>query len=384
MADQLEHDETVNLPGAVVIFDAHCHPTDTMASIDDISNMRAKALTIMATRREDQGLVADVAARFPLHHKDEYDKTSSTLVVPAFGWHPWFSHQIVDDRATKERPNAVTHYKNVLTPNVDDQTFLQALPETKSLVEFLTETEGWLKSHPFALVGEVGVDRSFRLPKEWLPNQVASRDPSRTPGSREGRTLSPYKVQLAHQKVILEAQLQLAGKLRRPVSIHSVQAHGAVFEVLHELWKGYKRPSNRQRKRRASAAGAHAVDGEGSNESEEPPEALPFPPRVCMHSYSGPADFVRQFIQNTVPIDVYFSFSEVINFSERSSEKVAEAIKAVPDSRILIESDLHRAGEDMDNCLASVFRRVCNIKKWSPEEGSKTLSENWRNFIFGS
>jgi Tat protein secretion system quality control protein TatD with DNase activity len=374
--------ESVEIPWQRGLFDAHCHPTDTMNSIDDISNMKAKVLTIMATRREDQELVSEVASRFPLTHKGEYDESSSRFVVPAFGWHPWFSHQIFDDRLTKEKPDPSTHYKNVLTPDVEDQAFLTALPEPESLTQFLEETERRLRRYPFALVGEVGLDRSFRLPNGWLPNEVDSRDPSRTPGSREGRKLSPYKVQLAHQEIILEAQLRLAAKLRRPASIHSVQAHGAVHGVLQKLWSGYENLSSRQRKRRSSAAGAHAAEGEDESRGESS-SPLPFPPRVCLHSYSGPAEFLREFLNKKVPIDVYISFSDVINFSQRSSDKVADVIRSVPDSKILVESDLHIAGAEMDSRLGSIFQKVCAIKKWSPDEGVQILGRNWRRFVFG-
>ncbi len=383
MADEDSRENLVGIPWQKGVFDAHCHPTDTMSLVDDIPHMKAKVLTIMATRREDQDLVDQVANRFPLNGKDEYDLSPSRFVVPAFGWHPWFSYQIFDDRSTKKKPDALVHYLNVLTPEVENEAFLKALPEPKSLTQFLAETEERLKRHPFALVGEVGLDRSFRLPKEWLAHQVEFRDPSLTPGSREGRQLSPYKVQLAHQQLILEAQLRLAAKLKRPVSIHSVNAHGAVHDVLKRLWSGHEKVSSRQRKRRSSAAGAHAAEGD-DNFPRESSSALPFPPRVCMHSYSGPAELLREYLHKKVPVDVYFSFSDVINFSQRSSENVTEVIKAVPDSKLLIESDLHRAGVEMDNRLGSIFQRICEIKEWSPGKGVQILGQNWRCFVFGA
>jgi Tat protein secretion system quality control protein TatD with DNase activity len=373
--DTLRHD-AVDHSWQSGLFDAHCHPTDTMSSIDDIPKMKAKVLTIMSTRREDQDLVESVATRFPLNGNDGLKS-----VVPAFGWHPWFSYQIFDDRSTNEKPNPIVHYRSVLTPNVEDEAFLQALPEPKSLTEFLTETEDRLRRHPFALVGEVGLDRSFRLPNVWLSHELDSRDASLTPGSREGRRLSPCKVQLAHQKLILEAQLRLAARLQRPASIHSVQAHGAVFEVLQRLWSGHEKMSSRQRKRRSSAAGAHT--GEDEESCTHSLNSLPFPPRICMHSYSGPADFLREFLHNKVPVDVYFSFSDVINFAGLLTEKVIEVVKSIPDSKILIESDLHCAGVEMDARLSSVFRSICDIKKWPPEEGVEILARNWRRFVFG-
>jgi Tat protein secretion system quality control protein TatD with DNase activity len=383
MGDKTVGQDDVDILWQKGIFDAHCHPTDTMGSIDEIPGMKAKVLTIMATRREDQDLVDAVASRFSLTSEEECEKTSSSLVIPAFGWHPWFSYQLFDDRTADEKVDVITHYKSVLNTKVEDEAFFRALPEPKSLSQFLAETEDRLKRHPLGLVGEVGLDKSFRLPKQWLPHDAEARDSPLTPGSREGRSLSPYRVHMEHQKVVLEAQLRLAAKLQRPVSIHSVQAHGSVLEVLQKLWSGHEKISNTQRKRRLSAVGTHAKEDDAGS-CEASPSSLPFPPRVCMHSYSGPSDFLREFLNNKVPIDIYFSFSDVINFSGPSSEKVIDVVQAVPDSKILIESDLHTAGKEMDNRLGIAFQRICEIKKWSPEKGVQILDQNWRCFIFGA
>ena len=371
------------------VFDAHCHPTDIMASIKDIASMDAKVLTVMATRSQDQQLVVDAANTYPIKGKLELLDDATKYVVPAFGWHPWFSYQMFDDRESGRRPDAKEHYKTVLTPVPTDDDFLDSLPDPHSLATYLTDTERRLEQFPLALVGEVGLDRAFRLPYGgFIPTgdmdaKTGGSKEEFTPGSREGRPLSPHRVSLDHQKLILRAQFELAGKLRRAVSVHSVQTHGAIFDLLQDMWKGHERPSKRARKRRQSAAEAHASGNEQSNRHEYPKVSLPFPPRICMHSYSGPPDALKQFLAPTVPADIYFSFSKLINFSSPSDAKVAAVVKAVPDDRVLVESDLHCAGERMDGLLKDIVKKVCEIKGWNLQTGAERLKSNWEAFVFG-
>ncbi len=375
------------------LFDAHCHPTDVMTSIKEVERMRTRVLTIMATRSQDQDLVDRVAAEYALPSKGSYDQNDSCYVIPAFGWHPWFSYQIYDDReqAPDVAPDPRDHYRRVLIPGPKDEKFLDSLPQPRRLSEFLAQTEERLRQHPFALVGEVGLDRAFRLPVDGFrppsPGPTVTKkeqeEQSYTPGAREGRPLSPYRVSMDHQKVILKAQLQLAGKLSRAVSIHSVQAHGVVIEVLQELWTGHEKPSKRQQKRRKSATAAHVVEEDDDQGQADIYKPLPYPPRICMHSYSGPADPLRQFLHTSVPADIFFSFSNVINFSSSSSFKAVDVIKAVPNSQILIESDFHCAGERMDELLEDIVNRICRIKGWSLEKGAEQLRNNWERFVFG-
>ncbi|KAI1119444.1 hypothetical protein F5Y14DRAFT_395303 [Nemania sp. NC0429] len=393
------------------VFDAHCHPTDTMASIESISVMKARVLTVMATRSQDQDLVCEVASKHGVHHGRTLSSTSPVpsdqdRIVPSFGWHPWFSYQLYDDTVSNPTYDGTSagkraHYDQVLAPapSSRDASFSDGLCDPKPLSEFIEETRVRLERFPLALVGEIGLDKAFRLPTAWTSVQEMDREESLTPGGREGRRLSPYRVQTTHQAAILRAQLELAGQTGRPVSVHGVQAHGILYDTIASCWKGHEKEVLSRRQKRQIAIGAEDfssdTDGESGqevtskrkNKTQKPAaadgKAGPFPPRICLHSYSGHVEQLKMYIHPSVPAKVYFSFSVAVNWGAGGSEKTEEAIRAIPDDRLLVESDLHTAGEQMDSSLEEVCRRICQIKRWDLREGVERLGRNWRAFVLG-
>lgn len=381
-------------PWHLGVFDAHCHPTDTVPSFDKIAAMKTRALIIMATRGQDQSIVADFADRLgisgdslPMLISANLENTRGRL-VPSFGWHPWFSHQVYDDasRAQMQSVDKTEHYNRVITPAPgDDDDFITSLPDPRPLSGLIDQTRSYLERHPFAMVGEVGLDRTFRIPGLTLVDSGSERDTALTPGGREGRRLSPYRVNINHQRRILKAQLNLAGDMQRAVSVHGVAAHGVVFATLQETWRGHEKPvlSKRERKRKASFDVAHKGEDLPEQHSANPVDPKPFPPRICLHSYSGASDTLRLYLHPSIPTVIFFSFSRLVNFSYPTSNKTVEIIKAVPDDRILAESDLHAAGEEMDDLLEDIVRTICEIKGWPLEDGVKQLATNWMSYVFG-
>lgn len=290
-----------------------------------------------------------------------------------------------DNVSSLSEQQKIQHYQSVLTPRSEDEAFLSALPNPRPFSQFLEKTKQYLQKYPLALVGEVGLDKGFRIPEAWLPEQKDERDEALTPGGREGRRLSPYRVSMDHQKVVLLAQLRLAGEMQRAVSVHGVQAHGIVFETLSETWKDDKRkiPSKREQKRIASSQKKNVPELEDEQaETGTASTPKPYAPRICLHSYSGPAEPVKQYTNASIPAEVFFSFSTAINFGNATS-KTEDAIRAVPDDRVLIESDLHIAGDRMDQHLEDIVRKICELKQWSLEDGVNQLGRNWKRFVFG-
>lgn len=391
-------EEEGHFPWHLGVFDAHCHPTDTISSMDVIPTMKARALVIMASRAQDQEIVAKFADAYGVTSLAASDllEVGATRVVPSFGWHPWFSYQIYDDSLvlptdSTHGPSKFDHYRSIIVPSPDDPEFFSGLPNPRSLSAYIAETRSYLIKYPFALIGEIGIDRTFRIPQPDAPS--ASHSEGLTPGGRDGKRLTPYKVDMDHQKKIFKAQLNLAGELSRPVSVHGVGAHGTLFEALRESWQGYEKPIlSRKARKRAGAAECHVNNDENESEMEElgTDTKKPFPPRICLHSYSGPQTFLMQYLHPSIPSTIFFSFSSLVNLAAPSpstsglvSTKAIDVIKAVPDDRILVESDLHCAGERMESLLEHVVKVVCQAKDWPLEKGVRQLASNWIHFVAG-
>lgn len=416
-------------PWDLGIFDAHCHPTDTMDSIPSISSsMRARALTVMATRSQDQELVAQVADEHGLTSRQTiafspasngHDSTHfPDKVIPAFGWHPWFSHQLYDDTVPKDQATydpaspdlaseKLRHYNAVLAPSPkskDDERFIDQLPTPQPLTELLSQTRKYLEARPLALVGEIGIDKAFRLPSPGV--FVSDPEVSMTLGRRNGERLSPYRVNMDHQIRIMKAQLNLAGQTGRAVSVHGVQAHGVLYNSIKSTWKGHEKPvvTNRERKRIAKGVNedfSSSSEDEDEGENEDGSDATakakrkykpkPYPPRICLHSFTGAVDTMKQYTSDrSCPATIFFSFSNCVNYStggherDRKKHLADEVIRACPDDRILIESDLHTAGQPMDDMLEEMYRKVCEVKGWGLKEGVERIRKNYHDFILGS
>lgn len=343
--------------------------------------MKSRAVAIMATRTQDQPLIASIAKTHGATGPECFAENKTT-VIAGYGRHPWFSHEIFDD--SLESPTYVPskdveaakaqHYKAVLSPAPTDPAFWRDLPVPIALSNFIAETRARLIEDPYAMVGEIGLDKPFRLPMQWT-NPKPTPDPDRTPGGRQRRPLSQHRINIGHQKAVFMAHLRLAGELGRPVSVHGVQVHGILYDALTESWKGHELKSRRSRDKEKK-------DGTVSQAAEESPK--PYPPRICLHSFSGKSDAVKQYLKPSIPAKIFFSFSKANNLrSEEERKKAEDAMRIVPDNRMLVESDLHTAGERMDSELEGMYRVICKVKGWGLEEGVGKIAGNYREFIFG-
>ncbi len=136
-----------------------------------------------------------------------------------------------------------------------------------------------LDAHPHAAVGEIGIDR-------WILDSARPDDP-RLAGQR--------RAPLPEQGEVFLKQLALACAENRPVTIHCLQAWGALSEIIARV----------------------NVPERG----------------FLLHAYSGPAELVPAFAQR----GAWFSFNGA--FLDPKHAKHRETFKTVPLDRLLVETD---------------------------------------------
>ncbi|KAK8080736.1 Cut9-interacting protein scn1 [Apiospora hydei] len=353
-----------------------------MSSVATIPHMKARGLTVMSTRLQDQDLVFDVAREQGVQTKDSLFSPQATherRFIPSFGWHPWFSYQIYDDTV----PGATSYDGSSERSGIQRWT-----PGPSAPLPIHSRDPGEAGEGTVRPGGEVGLDKAFRIPESWTASttdaEKTQRDEGLTPGGREGRQLSPHRVSMDHQSAILKAQMKLAGEMDRAASVHGVQVHGALYNVLAECWKGHEKEVLSKREKKKIAANAENFESSDDDDPEKTAKQ-----RQSSSSRKRNRSRRAYYIHPSVPAAVFFSFSVAINWDPEAgaeadkNKKTVDAIRATPDDRILIESDLHTAGDRMDQALEDVCRLVCDIKGWPLREGVGRLARNWRHFVFG-
>ncbi|KAG0252537.1 hypothetical protein BG011_006921 [Mortierella polycephala] len=112
-----------------------------------------------------------------------------------------------------------------------------------------------------------------------------------------------------------------------------------------------------------------------------PPFEPVLPPRLCMHSYGGSVDMLKAFTKMDHPPEIFFSFSILIN-GRLQERKLKELIMAVPEDRLLIESD-HHSHAQVDLLLVEMVHKVAGIRQWTLEETVEKTTRNWHRFVYG-
>ncbi|PWN19269.1 Metallo-dependent hydrolase, partial [Microstroma glucosiphilum] len=276
--------------------DAHCHPTDdpTLSSGDPngaqklaqrLQQIPLEGACAMGSCTEDQVLVRRLAEEM---HKMQ--------LRPCFGYHPWYSHSLSLEHPPPPREE---HYRSLLLTNDSSQqardelgALLPHLPTPRSLKDILEEIRNNLRAFPNALLGEVGLDRAFRIPTSKEAHTLALR----------GKRLTSLGVPIGHQCKVLLAQIGVAVEEGRSISCHSVRAGEATVELIRECCRVYN----------------------GAN--------------LDLHSCTMSAEQLKEILRHHP--NIFVSFSTTINARQKG---LISQLAIVPPTRLLVESDWHSA-----------------------------------------
>lgn len=169
-----------------------------------------------------------------------------------------------------------------------------------------------LRRHPSAGLGEAGLDYAART-------------------SETGRC------EREDQLRVFRDQLRIAYELSRPISVHCVRAHGALFDILRELG-----------------------------------EAVP--PALALHSYSGSPEMASALLRLPSPGGpwMFFGFSMGVN-ARRAVKALPAVVSRIPQGHLLLESDWHgpagiheqlvamcEALADIRGVPSAIMARECN------------------------
>lgn len=308
----------------------------------------------------------------------------SDSIIPFYGVHPWFTHHLcISSFHLSPFDSKSAHYQSVFEcDQAELQPYFDGLPDPIPLKRFIEEMERSLVANPRAQVGEVGLDRIFKLPFS-IANYVTtpaidsalSQFPSCDCHSLEPSSATPQlatndkrdrpkilKTSLLHQQTILAAQIKLAIKHKRAVSCHSVQSSEAIIDAFRKL---------------------KAADEVGWRRTA-----------ICLHSFGGSAESARVLqkgascfiVIRLTKIDpfvcaehsnLFFSFSKIV--SERS-KGFTRLVQAVEPHRILLESD-HSNPTKIDGLMLEIFDAVAAILEMSEGELLELVEANWRTYI---
>lgn len=192
---------------------------------------------------------------------------------------------------------------------------------------YLGRLDAALAAHGAAIVGEVGLCKCARNAR----------------GPKEAREAG-----LSMQRRLFLGQLLVATRRSRPASVHAVKQHAPLKDAL---------------------AAAAAADGR---------------PSVALHSFSGTAHHVGELLAvvgDAFPL--YFGFSHTINVvmnGSRAAAALHAAIAAVPDDRVLVESDVDDPAAAREATCRAVAL-VAKAKGWTLRETAARTATNARAWL---
>ncbi|WVQ79538.1 hypothetical protein IAT38_001637 [Cryptococcus sp. DSM 104549] len=381
--------EAIELPPDHILghlTDAHCHPTDLTHSAEVYEAVQLGGLAAMATDMANQDKVRDLSETRPWlvdGHEEEREAATGDAgkdgrkrtgkgqnggvgAVACFGYHPWFTH-LYTLSPSSSPPSKEGHYTSLfLSPTADPdsknavllRTLLPFLPEPTPLDGLLSKLKEDIQRSQaegrMTMLGEVGLDGTSRVRWPWSARHLHPDYASEADGGKgkdieveeedDWRRLTPFRIPMAHQKEVLERQMEVAVELGVNVSLHSVGCAGPTLDSLIAL----------KEKHGTSFTGRVNVDvhsGGGWN-----PNFWAQAARFLPNLYASPSIFITG-----------------------RSPTAAGLIRAIDKDRLLVESDSHDVRLSAQLVWAAV-EWIGRVREWKVEgidDGPEEGEEEW-------
>ncbi|KAN0012548.1 hypothetical protein ACTFIU_007855 [Dictyostelium citrinum] len=176
-----------------------------------------------------------------------------------------------------------------------------------------------LIKYPNSIVGEIGIDKVTKVKLNGL-----------------------NKNDQDSQMKVFQDQIELANELGRLVSLHCVQLQGKLLTFFQSL----------------------SIDK--------------FPPSIALHTFGGKPATVDQFCKMGAGKGDRFYFG--LSFINLTSSKVDKLIQAIPDDRLLLESDQNTPIQ-ADQSLFKLIQKVSTSKNWTIQKTIEQTTLNTLNFL---
>jgi TatD DNase family protein len=288
------------------------HSSSSSLSRAPTAGVVACGMALMSTHPRDYNAVLQLSIDLP---RQVTTSNCAVEVVACLGVHPWFLHELSDADLAPE--SLATDSEEVGEGTNADAASARAA--------WLVELEALLVLNPRAIVGEIGLDGFHFDP--------ITKD-----------LVSPIDSQVE----AFRSQLELAALLRRPVSVHCVQAFGSMMQVLSDA---------KRRKR--------------------------LPSKLYFHAFGGKVGTIKQLLSICSHCDVYFGFASIVNFR---SPKTSEVVKFVGLDRLLLESDHEDAalvGESLREAV-SYYARALDVSEEQVVEATTRNAARFYGLQLGS
>ena len=249
-------------------FDAHNHihlgpSPPTMALGWEPGGLPVAGMAVMSTHPRDFDPVCQLAVTLMATEHQP-------VVVPCLGVHPWWLGELTDEDWGPQTDDC----------DIDRTTY----NVSTNTPQWIARLERSLLAHPHAVVGEIGLD-----------------------GVRFDPVTRELVCPLDRQVQALTLQLQVAARLRRPVSLHAVQCFGALLDTLSSLVAEHVAAKKEMKLKQKEN---HSL------QSPPPTTITPaLPPRIYFHAFGGKLGTVDQLLAvcRRGQCQAYFGFAPVVS-----------------------------------------------------------------------